>query len=157
MAKRPPKEKNDNLRVALRHLARADKEAARALRNLCIAVQNPVQEPDFEYCAFAYDGEEYNFFLTSNQSKKIRDVAAEGGNVQQTVSDFLSPLTSAAIDGANALLAPLGIPTKKSAIAKGCCKYDGIKSPGLTQSQCLQYTGSTWDSTDPTCQGKGKP
>jgi len=155
MAKRPLKKKVDPLAVALKQLAIADRETARAVRDLCEALLVPVEKPVFKECKFKLDKKTYRARLWSDQRKKILSIVKSKGNVLKEVSELLGELSGAVAGCANSLLGEFSAaehPAVNQPIKLGCCKYDGGQTANLTQSQCMQYTGSTWDNGDPGCQ-----
>ena len=160
MAKRRQKGKkikktSDPLAIALRELAIADRQTARAIRSLGKAILETVEEPPVEDCKFVWNGTKYRAKLPAAHCQAIMDVVASNGNVLATVGEILGAHVTlqavqciAALSGilTSGLKSPLG--TK---VALGCCTYDGGQTSFLSQAQCLQYTDAAWDQNHPNC------
>ncbi len=162
MAKKSAKKKGDPLAILLKLLARADRDTARAVRFLCKAILSPVQEPTFKICKFTYEKKKYSAVMTSDHCRAIQKVVKEQGNVLAEVGSLLSGETVQVVAAIAALMTSLGEettgtkptgtkPTSTKPVQLGCCAYQGGQTPNLSQSQCNQFSPSTWDSGDPTC------
>jgi hypothetical protein len=156
MAKRRPKTKRkiDPLRVSLRLLAIADRDTARAVRLLCKALLEPVQQPVFKVCNFKIGKEKYRRRLTSEHCKAIMKVVHQNGNVEAAVSGILGKESHQVADCIGSLMLALESssgPVKQS-VTLGCCMFDGGGPiPYLSQAQCNQYNPTKWDPTKPDC------
>jgi hypothetical protein len=154
MAKRPTKKKPDPLKVALKQLAVADRESARAIRFLCEALMEPVRKAVFKDCEFKYEKKKYKAKLTASQCQTVMTAVDQNENVLQTVSNLLGGLSCQVGDSANALMEELGITEKLTSskpIQLGCCEYEGGHTPNLSQAQCNQYSPTNWDPLNPNC------
>lgn len=169
MAKKQGKKsakKIDPLRISLRLLANADREAARALAALAKGVLEPVGKPKFKTCKFQIGKEKYSRRLTVPQCQEILAVVSKHGDVLGKVQELLGDLNvkvaQAASEAAAALgVSPTGAKAKKASgdndsplgfvIVLGCCRYVGGSAPNLTKTQCQQYQPVSWDSSNPAC------
>jgi hypothetical protein len=154
MAKKASKKKADPLATLLKLLARADREGARAVRILCKAIMEPVQEPSFKTCKFTYEKKKYSATLTSEHCKAILNVVKEQGNVLAEVGLLLAAENQqivASIAGLMVSLTASGKIVAVKPIQLGCCMYMGGPTPNLSQAQCSQFPASSWDPADPNC------
>jgi hypothetical protein len=155
--------KIDPLAISLKLLARADRDAGRAIAFLDKAILEPVIGPRFKVCKFKYGTKKYSATLTADQCTSILDVVKQGGDVLGKVQQLLGDLTGAVAECIDIMAQSLNITAaakKKGAagqaqplqiIALGCCTYDGGTAANLTKAQCSQYSPSKWDPGNPSC------
>jgi hypothetical protein len=149
------KKTSDPLAIALNELAIADRQTARAIRSLSKAILETVEEPSVEDCKFAWKGTKYRARLATAHCQAILAVVDSDGDVLGKVGDLLGVgVTRQAVQCITALSGVLGTDVKTpqgTKVALGCCTYDGGQTSNLSQAQCMQYPGASWDPNHPDC------
>ncbi|MHB1557516.1 MAG: hypothetical protein ACYC61_08555 [Isosphaeraceae bacterium] len=149
--------KSDPLAISLRLLSRADQESREAIRHLCKAVLLRVELPKLVSCKFKLKRKPYHAKVFAEHAVTIMKAVDDGGNVEAAVNNLLSEMTSQIVGDINGFrdefaVTPALHKTRGTApVALGCCTYIGGQTPNLTQTQCAQFAGSSWNSLDPTC------
>jgi hypothetical protein len=159
MAKRPSKKqkKTNPLKVALKQLVEADEECAQAVRDLGRALQLKAPKIPLKNCTFEVDGVSYSVRVTAYQREQILEAVKNGG-VFGVVTGLLGNLNVQVVNAYNNVLAQLEQPSKPESghpVTLGCCTCESGQLPNLSQTQCAQYSNSTW-GPPPDCSS-GKP
>lgn len=147
---------DDPLTISLRLLTRADVAACQAVHDLCEAIYQPVQVPVLVKVAFTLHNVDYHARVTAEHGEQILDAIGDGRDVLKVVNRLLGALTKAIAGDLNDFVKLLGdrvdddqkvdarAEQGTQPIPVGCCVYPGGQTPNLTQTQCAQYPGSTW-------------
>ncbi len=151
---------DDPLTVSLRLLTHADVAACQAVQELCGAIYQPVQVPVLVKVAFTLHNVNYHARVTAEHGEQILDAVGDGGDVLMVVNLLLGNLTKAIAGDLNTFVKVLGdrVADDQKAderaaqgtqpIPVGCCTYPGGQTANLTQTQCAQYSNSTWKQGD---------
>ncbi len=160
---------SDPLKVSLELLSDADRNAQKAVGNLCEAIGLPVEKPKLIALRFVLQGEHYHARVTADHARKILKAVDGGGDVPKVVNTLLGNLTKAIagdLDRFERLLGPRLEEEEKTEttvlpeiqkVVLGCCVYIGGPTPNLTQTQCAQYPGSTWQPGTGDCISTSGP
>ncbi len=164
-AKATPKtQPKDPLQVSLDLLSLADQEGREALRHLCAAIQQKVTLPKIVPVKFRIDKTVYKGKVTADHAAKIYEASESYDDVLGVVNALLGaeskviagdiyPLDLVLENEDKAGKPTTGIPKAGTKpVVLGCCVYPGGQTPNLTQTQCSQYTNSTWESGNGDCR-----
>jgi hypothetical protein len=164
MAKHRTQTSRNPLSVSLKLLVNADRESARATRLLGKAIAISVKPTALKVCEFRVGSKKYHPKITEYQCRTIKSAVSGGGDVLVVVNQLLGDLSKQIAQCIGDLTNLLGDDSKSGKGKKtggskqsynnpvlGCCTYVGGQTPNLTQAQCTQYTGSTWDKNYPDC------